>query len=138
MPHQCVHCKRIIPIGSRELLEGCKNCGSHFFFYIKDEQIEQIKKNPIKIPDKDKKKIEKDIRDMAGITKEDVPVILDIESVRATGEGKFEIDLVNLFRKDRPLIYKMEEGKYIIDLASTLKKDVKDLKEIQNPNEKKV
>ncbi len=74
---------------------------------------------------------------MAGITEESTPVILDIESVRATGEGKFEIDLVNLFRKDRPLIYKLEEGKYIIDLASTLKKDVSELKEIQKPDEEK-
>jgi len=43
---------------------------------------------------------------------------------------------VNLFRKDRPLIYKLEEGKYIIDLASTLGKSLKDLKEIKDPNAK--
>ena len=59
---------------------------------------------------------------MAGITDEQAPVILDIESVRSVGEGKYEIDVVNLFRKDRPLIYKLEEGKYIIDLSSTLQK----------------
>ena len=57
---------------------------------------------------------------MAGITDEAAPVILDIESVRAVGEGKFEIDVANLFSKKRPLIYKLEEGKYIIDLASSL------------------
>ena len=68
---------------------------------------------------------------MAGITEEDTPVILDIESVRVTGAGKFEIDLANLFKKDIPLIYKLEEGKYIIDLATTLKQDVRDLKEIK-------
>ncbi len=136
MPHQCVHCKRIIPAGSKELLEGCSECGNHFFFYLHDEQVEKIKENPIEIPEQDKKQIEKDIREMAGITQEDVPVILDIESVRVIGSGKFEIDLVNLFRRDRPLIYKLEEGKYIIDLASTLKQSVKDLKEIRNPNEK--
>ncbi|MCH7515305.1 MAG: hypothetical protein IH947_15395, partial [Bacteroidetes bacterium] len=38
------------------------------------------------------------------------------------GEGKFEIDIVNLFKRDRPLIYKMGEGKYIIDLSSTIGK----------------
>ncbi len=72
---------------------------------------------------------------MAGITDANAPVILDIESVRVLGSGKFEIDVVNLFRKDRPLIYKLEEGKYIIDLASTLKQSTKDLKEIRNPDE---
>ena len=73
---------------------------------------------------------------MAGITDEKAPVILDIESVRAIGSGKFEIDIVNLFRKDRPLIYKLEEGKYIIDLASTLQQSMKSLNEIKNPDEK--
>ena len=57
---------------------------------------------------------------MAGIAEEDTPVILDIESVRVTGEGKFEIDIVNLFKKERPLIYRIDEGKYIIDLSSAL------------------
>lgn len=137
MAHQCVHCKRIIPMGSKELLEGCADCGNRFFFYVKEEQIEQIKENPIEIPVEDKKQIEKDIREMAGIVDELAPVILDIESIRVVGTGKFEIDLVNLFRKDRPLIYKLEEGKYIIDLSTTLKENVKDIKEIRNPEEKK-
>jgi len=118
MPHQCVHCKRIIPMGSRELLEGCNNCGGHFFFYIRDEDLEKIKEKPIEIPKEERKRIEEDIREMAGITQEDAPVILDIESVRIAGAGKYEIDLINLFNKKRPLIYKIEEGKYIIDLSS--------------------
>ncbi len=131
MPHQCVHCKRIIAAGSKQLLEGCSNCGNHFFFYLKDEQLEQVKENPIEIPEEDKKQVEKDIREMAGITEEDTPVILDIESVRVTGSGKFEIDLANLFKRNLPLVYKLEEGKYIIDLATTLKQDARGLKEIK-------
>jgi len=102
MPHHCVRCSRMIPSGSREILEGCKECGSHFFFYIREDQL-------------------------VGITDEQAPVILDVESIRVTGEGKFELDIAKIFRKDRPLIYKLEEGKYIIDLASTLKGSVKDL-----------
>ncbi|MBU2052977.1 MAG: Zn-ribbon containing protein [Nanoarchaeota archaeon] len=133
MPHQCVKCSRIIPIASKELIEGCGDCGGRFFFYIRDEQLEKIKESPIEIPEEEKATIEKDIREMAGITDEDAPVILDIESVRAVGSGKFEIDIVNLFRKDRPLIYKLEEGKYIIDLASTLSKNLKDVVEIRDP-----
>ena len=135
MPHQGVRCSRIIPVGSRELLEGCADCGGHFFFYIREEQLEKLKESPIEIPEKEKEKVEKDIREIAGITDEDAPVILDFESVRAVGSGKFEIDIVNLFRKDRPLIYKLEDGKYIIDLASTLRKSMKDIKEIKNPEE---
>jgi len=135
MPHQCVHCGTIYPAGSKELLEGCSTCGAHFFFYIKDSQLARIKENPIDLPMEDKKQVEKEIRELAGITEEDTPVILDIESVRVAGAGKFEIDLVNLFNKKRPLIYKVEEGKYIIDLSSTLKQNAKDIKEIRNPDE---
>jgi len=129
MPHQCVKCSKIIEVGSRELLEGCGECGGHFFFYIKDEQLEQLKNAPlIEIPEEQKDQVEKDIREMAGIKDDKAPVILDIESVRVTGPGKFEIDVVNLFKKDMPVIYKLEEGKYIIDIASTFQKSLKDHK----------
>ncbi|MEK6757811.1 MAG: Zn-ribbon containing protein [Nanoarchaeota archaeon] len=129
MPHQCVRCSNIIPMGSKEIIDGCKECGGHFFFYIREEQLERLRENPIEIPETEKEQVEKDIREMAGIVEEDAPVILDIESVRVTGSGKFEIDVVNLFRKDRPLIYRLEEGKYIIDLATTLHRSMKDIKE---------
>jgi len=121
MPHQCTKCSRIIPAGNKELIEGCSSCGSRFFFYIRDEQLESLKNKVIEIPEEERVSIEKDIREMAGITDDDAPVILDIESIRSIGPGKYEIDVVNLFNKDRPLIYKIEEGKYVIDLASTLK-----------------
>src|SRR3990167_1959097 len=138
MSHQCVRCSRIIPQGSKEILEGCKECKGRFFFYIKDDQLAEINEGIIEIPAEQRKSIEKDVREMAGITDEEAPVILDIESIRVTGEGKFELDLVKLFRRDRPLIYKLEEGKYIIDLASTLRVNLKDLKEIRNPDEDEI
>ena len=128
MPHQCVKCSRIIPAGSEELLNGCENCKGKFFFYIRQEQFDRIKKNSlIEIPEEEKEAIELDIREMVGITNEEEPVILDLESVRAIGDGKFEIDVVNLFNKKRPLIYKIEEGKYLIDLATTLNNSVKNI-----------
>ena len=135
MPHQCVRCSRIIPVGSREILDGCAECGGHFFFYIRDEQIENIKNKIVEIPEQEKEKVEEDIREIVGIQDEDAPVILDIESIRVTGEGKFELDIAKIFRKGLPLIYKLEEGKYIIDLASTLDSSVKDV--MKNPEESK-
>jgi predicted nucleic acid-binding Zn-ribbon protein len=134
MPHQCVKCSRIIPIASKELIEGCKDCGGHFFFYIKDEQLAKLREEPVEIPDDEKDRIERDVREMVGVPEEDSPVILDLESIRITGEGKFQIDLVKLFNKNRPLIYKLEEGKYIIDLASTLKQSAKSITQIRDPD----
>ena len=112
MAHQCVRCSRILLKASEELLKGCSSCGSHFFFYIRDEQLEKAREDPIQIPEAQRKEIERDVREIAGIEEEDTPVILDLESVRIIGPGKFEIDVVNLFNENRPLIYRLEEGKY--------------------------
>jgi predicted nucleic acid-binding Zn-ribbon protein len=120
MPHQCVHCGKTYPVGSKELLEGCSECKSHFFFYIREDQLNKAKENPINLEPAEKKQIEKDVREMAGITDVNAPIVLDLEAIRVTGPGKFEIDVVNLFNQKRPLIYKLEEGKYIIDLSSGL------------------
>ncbi len=159
MPHQCVHCGKVYPDASRELLTGC-SCSSHFFYFIKKEYYDklnrqlqnevesslkkekigelgkssEIDRTVLELQSKieelnkfDKEKIEEDVREMIGISEEeDIPVILDLESIRVLKPGKFEIDVVNLFNKKRPLIYKLEEGKYIIDLASTLRINAED------------
>ncbi len=130
MPHQCVHCGKVYPDVCEELLKGCSECRGHFFFYIKKQQMKDIKDNPVnELAPEEKKEIEEDVRDIIGIKEPNAPVILDLESVRVTKPGKFELDIVNLFTKKRPLIYKLEEGKYIIDLASTLKINLEKYKE---------
>ena len=125
MPHQCVHCGKIIESGSREILEGCGDCGSRFFFYIRDEQVAKIKEaKEMPIPEfnkVDKEQVEKDVREILDITDEEKPVILDVESVRVLKPGKFEIDLVSLMNR-KPIVFKMQEGKYIIDLESGMPK----------------
>ncbi|MEK6918873.1 MAG: Zn-ribbon containing protein [Nanoarchaeota archaeon] len=134
--HQCVHCSFIYPDASRELLEGCSNnsCGSRFFYYIKKMPEKKEMIIPMELSVMDKKQVEKDVREMMGAQEEDVPVILDLESIRIAGPGKFEIDVVNLLDKKRPLIYKLDEGKYVIDLASTLKVNLNEInKKIRKP-----
>jgi len=128
MPHQCVHCGKMYEDAAEELLKGCK-CGSHFFFFVRKEQLEELQKKTIELETVDKHKVEKDVREMIGLEEdEEVPVVLDLESVRVSGPGKFEIDVVNLFSEKRPLIYKLEEGKYIIDLASAFRQRHKEEK----------
>ena len=132
MAHQCVHCGKIIEAVSREILEGCGSCGSKFFFYIKDEQMQKLNElkqsEPIIEFEKvDKKQVEEDVRSILGIKDEDKPVILDLESIRVLGPGKFEIDLVSLMNR-KPIIFKLEEGKYVIDL-SRLGSDIEKIKD---------
>ncbi|MEK6873523.1 MAG: Zn-ribbon containing protein [Nanoarchaeota archaeon] len=131
MPNQCVHCKKIYPDASPEVLKGC-SCGSKFFFYINQERLNKANQEVIiEFKEEDKKTIEQDIREIMNIEDEEIPVILDLESVRVLSPGKFQIDIVNLFDKNRPIIYKLEEGKYIIDLASGLEKIKKDDLEVK-------
>jgi len=119
MPHQCVHCSKIIEAGSREILEGCGNCGGNFFFYIRDEQAQRIKeKKEEPIPEfntVDKRKVEEDVRSILKVEDEEKPVILDLESVKVVGPGKFELDIVSLMNR-KPIVFKVSEGKYLIDI----------------------
>ena len=125
MPHQCTHCSTIFPDAAPELLTGCA-CGSKFFYYIRQAKYDEVKNQSravmAELTKADKKQIEKDIRELTGLDKEpETPVILDLESIKVLRPGKFEIDIVNLFSKNRPVIYKFGEGKYIIDLESSFK-----------------
>lgn len=123
MPHQCVRCNTFYEDGANEILKGC-SCGGKLFFYVKKEQVEAAKKISTNLSKKDKAQIEEDVYDIIGADHDesDAPVILDLESIRVLKPGKFEIDLVHLFQKGQPLVYKLEEGKYMIDIVGSLKK----------------
>jgi len=141
MSHRCVHCGNIYEDAAEEILKGC-SCGSHFFYYIKEMPSPEVKEAIVELEKSDKQQIEKDIREITGLEEKPdepkKPVILDLESVKVIKPGKFEIDVVNLFSKKRPLIYKLEEGKYIIDLAASLKNVSQEEidKKIRNPDTK--
>ncbi len=118
MPHRCVKCGSIYEESSTELLKGCK-CGSKFFFFVKKEHLEALEKETEKLSTGEIREIEEDVIDIIGPDMDPgMPVVLNLESIRITKPGKFEIDLVNIF-KGEPLVYKIEEGKYFIDLPST-------------------
>jgi uncharacterized protein len=125
MPHQCVRCNTMFPDGAQEILKGC-SCGARLFFYIKKKHIEEGKTLVSNFSDKDKVQIEKDVTEILHIKNEDKnkPVVLDLESVRISGPGKYELDLVHMFKND-PLVVKLEEGKYVIDLAQMFEKGQK-------------
>lgn len=130
MPHQCVRCNAFYEDGSEEILKGCK-CGSKLFFYIKKEKFDEARKKREEFENldkKEKKKIEEDVYDIIGtdIGKDDAPVILDFEAVRIAKPGKFELDLVKLFDKKNPLVYRLGEGKYMIDIAESFRIDKDD------------
>ncbi|MBT4538675.1 hypothetical protein HOI26_02090 [Candidatus Woesearchaeota archaeon] len=122
MPHQCVRCNTMFPDGAKEILQGC-SCGARLFFYIKKKQVEAGKELISNLSEKDKEHIASDVREILHIKEDpDRPVVLDIESIRILKPGKYELDLVHMFKKD-PLIVKLEEGKYMIDLPRAFLKE---------------
>jgi uncharacterized protein len=120
MPYKCVHCGEMYGDGSQEVLSGCKSCKRKFFFYIRKEQlakIEEQNKFEIELQNDEKGQIEEDVREIAGIEDEEMPVFLDFESVKVIKPGKYLLDLSKLFSANKPRVYRLEDGKYIVDLS---------------------
>ncbi|MFW5746982.1 MAG: OapC/ArvC family zinc-ribbon domain-containing protein [Nanoarchaeota archaeon] len=129
MPHQCVRCSKLYDDGDKAILTGC-SCGAKLFFYIKKEKLEKVREQQEKAPalsEDERKQIEEDVYDLLGSADQDLPVVLDLESVKILKPGKFELDLVQLFNKRQPLVYRVEEGRYVIDLANSFRERRKDL-----------
>jgi predicted nucleic acid-binding Zn-ribbon protein len=126
MPHQCVSCGTFYDDGAKEILHGCSSCRGKLFFYVKKERLKELESEEpqlFQLSVEEKKQIEEDVYEILG---EEVdkskPIILDIESIKILKPGKYELDLVNLFKSKQPLIYKLEDGKYMIDLIESFKK----------------
>lgn len=124
MPHQCVKCGELYDDGSKELLSGCSKCGAKFFFFIRQAKLDKAKKVRKKIKKKDLARIERDVRSLMPKVKKDEPVILDFETIRVLGHGKYEIDIGSLMRGD-PVIIQVGDGKYYIDLFTAMNKKKK-------------
>lgn len=121
MPHQCVRCGALYDDGAHEILKGCA-CGARLFFFIKQKHLEESKEMITKLSDDEKTQMEHDVLELVGAEAEETPVVLDFESVRVLKPGQYLLDLVNLFKKDQPLVFRLAEGKYIIDVPGTFKK----------------
>jgi predicted nucleic acid-binding Zn-ribbon protein len=125
MPHQCVRCNKFYEDGSVEIIQGC-SCGAKLFFYIRKEKLEklkEVKEQLVQLSEPEKVKIEKDVRHIMGRDEEDnEPVVLDLESIHVKEPGKFDLDLVNLFNTDNPIVFKLGDGKYVIDLPETFRR----------------
>lgn len=117
MPNKCTNCGKIHMDDANYLLSGCNECGSKFFFYVRQEVLASLEKEVEEITKEEIKEIEKDVREIAGIAEE--TVILDIEAVRVVSPGKYMIDVTTLFNQ-KPIVIRTAEGKYKLDLSSLI------------------
>lgn len=120
MPYRCVHCSATYDDASQEMIAGCR-CGGRFFFYIKEDKLQEILRQQEQAPQltaEEKEQMEHEVREITGL--EDQPetsVFLDFESVKVLKPGKYLLDLSRLFVKRKPQVYQLEDGKYIVDLS---------------------
>lgn len=124
MPHQCVRCNSFYQDNAKEIAAGCSSCGGKLFFYVKEAKIKESKELVEKLSDDERAELETEVADIIGEDPDEGndAVILDLESIRIQKAGKYELDLVQLFMKDKPVIYKLSEGKYFVDVAETFRK----------------
>jgi len=120
-----VRCNAFFEDGSDVIIKGC-TCGAKLFFFVKKDKLEKVKKvreEFAKLSLDEKRQVEEDVLQLVGENPDpELPVILDLEAIRVVKPGQFELDLVQLFNADNPLIYKIGEGKYIIDIAETFRR----------------
>lgn len=119
MVYKCVSCSAIYENEADEVAKGCAKCKSKFFFYIKEEKLKEIAIKRFfetELSASEKKQIEKDVRELAGLNDGEIPVFLDFESIKIIKPGKYLLDIQKLFAQDKPRVYKLADGKYIIDL----------------------
>ena len=115
MPHQCINCGTTFDNTSDVILKGCTNCGKKLFLYVKEKSKEAIQEE-VELTQKNKDLILKEIEQTIGSTEPKEPIFLKLENVRVIAPGKYEIDINQLLKKDKPLVYKVGQGTYVIDL----------------------
>lgn len=113
MPHQCLKCESVFDNTSDVIIKGCPNCGAKLFLYIKKAPEKEAE---FELSQDQKDIILKEVESFVDIKETEVPIILKLENIRVLAPGKYEIDINQLMKKDKPLIYKIQEGTYVIDI----------------------
>lgn len=113
MPHQCLKCGEIFDNTSNAIIKGCTNCGAKLFLYLKKKPTN---KKEIELSTDEKELIMQEVENISEIKETDEPIILKLENIRIIKPGKYEIDINQLMKKDKPIVYKIQDGTYMIDL----------------------
>ena len=113
MPHQCLKCDSIYDNTSDVILKGCPKCGNKLFLFVKKVPKQDV---AVEISNEQKDLILKEIETISEIKDPEAPVILKLENIKVLAPGKYEIDINQLMKKEKPVVYKVQDGTYVIDL----------------------
>lgn len=113
MPHQCLSCNTMYENTSDVIIKGCPKCKKKLFLFIK--KIPENKAE-IELTNEQKEIVLSELNGLIDLDEPDKPVVFKLENIRVIESGKYEIDINQLMKKDKPLIYKVQDGTYLIDL----------------------
>lgn len=145
MAHQCTNCGNIYENGDEQILEGC-DCGSKKFQFVENvsdlEQTDAQEFNPNTAQNEARKSVAtaEEIEGARGteeqddeITDSDVPnqevkvnkdpeqlkdeLNSQFEGIRILEQGKYQINLMQLYKNNTQVISIQEDGKYIINVS---------------------
>ncbi len=136
MPHKCTNCEHVIPDESEDLLSGCPDCGTQSWEYVVKEKSESKK---IK-EDKSQKAARTEFVDSTNLpssniveglqshTTKTIDNISEIqeqlnnqyEGIKIVRNGKYKINLTELYRGNDYIIELDDNGAYTVKKASKL------------------
>ena len=122
MPNKCTMCGKVHADDAPYLMQGCDKCGNKFFFYVREEKLEQMEEDTRDLTRQEMQEIEQDVREIVPEeASKDETVVLDLEAIRILKPGKYMIDVTTLFNQ-RPIVIRIGPGRYEIDLSTIMKK----------------
>ncbi|MBI4176137.1 MAG: hypothetical protein HY518_02955 [Candidatus Aenigmarchaeota archaeon] len=116
MPNRCTGCGKIHPDDAAYIINNGCECGSKFFFFVREEDLHALENEMEGMTEEQVKEIEGDVREILSDGDGMGTVILDLESIRAVGPGKYVIDITSLLSQ-KPIVIKTGPGKYKIDFS---------------------
>lgn len=119
MPHKCLRCNKIYEDNDSSVIRGCE-CGSIFFFYIRDrnevEKLQEIQQTLEAQKTNLEFELEKEF-----IKSQNDKNHFGVETIKNPIDGVYEINLDALMKK-QPLVILKHGSTYIIHLPSVFDK----------------
>lgn len=138
MPHRCQNCQNTIPDESDSLLEGCPECGNQSWEYIEEKTREDKTQQEARTEFIDENELPSadsaanSLQNPTGTSEEDKNVRklqnTDVvreklneqyEGIKVMKEGRFEINLTQLYRGNEYVIEVGKDGAYEVRRASS-------------------
>lgn len=142
MPHRCQQCENIIPDESDNLLEGCPDCGNQSWEYVepqkenrtqqeartefidKDELPTSSAANSLQNPtgsaedEVNETSGKQSVRRVESIEKVREQLNRQYEGIKVVEQGRFEINLTELYRGNEYVIEVGSDGAYEVSRAT--------------------